>query len=158
MITKNDCLMLLSDLKARGIEVNPQMKLLLKSPEVPLEVIRFINQKRELALSEFYQKLRKSYNQKKNKLYINIVKEEQKDPKEVLTTLAALNLHILLFSKTIEENTDIFLRQARFQEINQCLSNYANTGDLIACQKLLKCIKADLKCLEIFYKENNKSK
>ena len=66
-------------------------------------------------------------------MYINIVKEDRKDPKEVLTTLAALNLQILLFSKTIEENTDIFLRQARFQEINQCLSNYANTGDLIAC-------------------------
>ena len=30
MITKNDCLMLLSDLKANGIEVNSQMKLLLK--------------------------------------------------------------------------------------------------------------------------------
>ena len=43
MITKNDCLLLLSDLKVRGIEVNSQMKLLLKSPEVPLEVIRFIN-------------------------------------------------------------------------------------------------------------------
>lgn len=150
--------MLLSDLKANGIEVNSQMKLILKSTEVPLDVIRFINQKRELALSEFYQKLRRSYNQKKNKLYINIVKEDQKDPKEVLTTLAALNLHILLFAKSLTENIDIFLRQARFQEINQCLCNYANTGDLIACQKLLKCIKADLKCLEIFYKENNNGK
>lgn len=150
--------MLLSDLKANGIEVNSQMKLVLKSTEVPLDVIRFINQKRELALSEFYQKLRRSYNQKKNKLYINIVKEDQKDPKEVLTTLAALNLHILLFAKSLTENVDIFLRQARFQEINQCLCNYANTGDLIACQKLLKCIKADLKCLEIFYKENNDGK
>ena len=54
MITKNDCLLLLSDLKSKGIEVNSQMKLLLKSAEVPIDVIRFINQKRELALSEFY--------------------------------------------------------------------------------------------------------
>ena len=158
-ITKNDCLLLLNDLRIRGISIEEQMKELLKSTDVPLSIIQFINEQRQLPLSQFYEKLRKDYNKKKNKLYINIVKEDTKDTKEVLTTLAALNLHILLYSKTLTENVDMFLRHSRMQEINQCLYNYVNTHDLIPCQKLLKCIKADLKCLEMFNKQlegNNK--
>ena len=153
-ITRNDCLLLLSDLKSQGIDVDSNMKLLLHSSAVPLSVIEFINSKRPLALSLFYEKIRHSYNKKKNKLYMNIVREEQKEPKEVLTTLASLNLQILLFARTLTEGQDIFLRQARFQEITQCLYKYAETGDLISCQKLLKCIKADLKCLEMFNRQS----
>ena len=157
-ITKNDCLLLLTSLKQQGINVEEQINKLLTSTQIPLDVIQFINKQRELSASQFYQKLRKSYNKKKNKLYINIVKEEVKDPRDILTTLASLNLQILLFAKTLESDIDIFLNQVRFKEINQCLLNYANTKDLIPCQKLLKFIKADLKCLEMFYKENNSDK
>ena len=153
-LTKNDCLILLNNLKTSGIDVNSQMKELLRSSTIPLSIIQFINSQRELSLSEFYQHLRRTYNKKKNKLYINIVKEEQKDPKDVLTTLAALSLQILLFARQLTENVDVFLRAARFVEINQCLINYANTLDLISCQKLLQYIKADLKCLESFKKNS----
>ena len=154
-ITKNDCLLLLNDLKQKGENVDSIMTQLIRSQNVPVDVIEFINSKRPLAVGLFYEKLRKVYNKKKNKLYINIVNEEQKDPKNVLTTLASLNLQILLFAKTLKENQDIFLHQSRFKEINQCLSKYADTGDLISCQKLLNYIKADLKCLELFNKKNN---
>lgn len=75
-ITRNDCLLLLSDLKSSGIDVDSNMKLLLHSSAVPLSVIEFINSKRPLALSLFYEKIRRSYNKKKNKLYMNIVREE----------------------------------------------------------------------------------
>ena len=91
-ITKNDCLLLLTDLKSKGEEVDEVIKNLLHSKEVPVSVIEFINSKRPLDVTLFYDKIRKIYNKKKNKLYINIVREEQKDPKEVLTTLASLNL------------------------------------------------------------------
>lgn len=155
-ITKNDCLLLLTNLKQDGINVDSQIKNLLSSNQIPLSIIEFINKQRELSASQFYQKLRKSYNNKKSKLYINIVKDEFKDPKDVLTTLASLNLQILLFSKTLEDNVDIFLNWVRFKEINQCLLNYANTKDLIPCQKLLKFIKADLKCLEMFSNSDEK--
>lgn len=155
-ITKNDCLLLLTNLKQDGVNVDAQIKNLLSSNQIPLSIIEFINKQRELSASQFYQKLRKSYNNKKSKLYINIVKDEFKDPKDILTTLASLNLQILLFSKTLTDNVDIFFNWVRFKEINQCLLNYATTKDLIPCQKLLKFIKADLKCLEMFSNSTEK--
>ena len=154
-ITRNDCLLLLTELKNNGIDTSNQVKELLKTNEVSLEVLEFINQNRQLELSQFYDYIRKNYNKKKSKLYINIVKENYDDPKNVLTTLAALNLQILLYCKYIQTDVDMFLRHARFTEVNQCLLNYANTKDLISCQKLLRRIKSDIKCLEMFNKKQN---
>ena len=152
-ITRNDCLLLLTELQNNGIDTSLQIRELLKKSDVPLETIKFINENRQLDLSQFYEYLRKSYNKKKSKLYINIVKENYDEPKTVLTTLASLNLQILLYCKYITGDADMFLRHARFVEINQCLVNYANTKDLVSCQKLLRRIKADLKCLEMFTKK-----
>lgn len=151
-ITRTDCLLLLTQLQDDGIDVKEQISTLIKEKSPTIEIINFINNNRQLELTQFYEKLRKNYNKKKSKLYINIVRDNLSDnPQEVLTTLASLNLQILLFAKTLE-NSDMFLRHARFKEINQCLLNYANTKDLISCQKLLRAVKADLKCLESFKK------
>ena len=75
MITKNDCFLLLTQLKDKGIEVDGLMKKLVSSPFIPPEVIRVINDNRQLDVSNFYENIRKNYNNKKSKLYINIVKE-----------------------------------------------------------------------------------
>ena len=70
MITKQDCLILLSEIGATD-----KIKELLAQPTPSVEIIKFINDNRQLDLTRFYEKLRKSYNQKHSKLYINIVKE-----------------------------------------------------------------------------------
>jgi hypothetical protein len=93
MINKNDCALLLSKLKDEGIDTQKEVIKLFQSKEVPIEIIKFINDKRQLDLTSFYNKLRKSYNNKKSNLYINIVKEVE-EPTKVLTTLSALNLQI----------------------------------------------------------------
>ena len=91
MITRNDLLMLLSELQDNGIDTTEQFTKTVTSRELPFDVIQFINTKRELDVTKFYEYIRKSYNSKKSKLYINIMKEID-DVNEVLTTLAALNL------------------------------------------------------------------
>lgn len=146
MISRSDCILLLTDLQKSGTNINPMMQRLLSEQEVPLEVIEFINSKRTLSLRAFYEKLRKSYNNKKSRLYVNIVKYENK-PDEVLTTLSSLLLQTLLFSKTVDD-PQMFLRHCRFDEITSCLYNYSQTYDLTDCLKLLSIIKCDLKCLE----------
>ena len=103
MISKNDCLLLLGKLKDEGIDTKEATTKLLTSPSIPIDVIKFINDNRQLDLTSFYTKLRKSYNNKKSNLYINIVKEVE-DPTKVLTTLASLNLQILLFSKEVSNH------------------------------------------------------
>ena len=99
-------------------------------------------------LSRFYEKLRKSYNEKKSKLYVSIVKEIE-DPTDVLTTLASMNLQILLFLKTVEDkDKKMFIKFSRAEEIVQVLENYYKTYDITNCIRLLRVIKSDLKALE----------
>lgn len=146
-ITKKDCLLLLTELQDSGIDCKDYIKNLYKVDSPTVETLKFINDNMQLDVVKFYEKLRKSYNHKKSKLYINIVKENFEEPKDILTTLGSLNLQILLYNKQVEKST-IFLKFVRFEEITKCLYNYAKTGDIIPCIKLLELVKADLKILE----------
>ena len=101
MISKNDLLLILSEMSDNGINTTKEFTKVATSRDIPIEVIKFINDNREMEVNKFYSYIRKSYNNKKSKLYINIMKEID-DVQEVLTTLASLNLQILLFSKKIE--------------------------------------------------------
>ena len=145
MITKNDCILLLTELEENGIDTKVALKEAL-TQGVTLSVIKFINDNRQLDLTTFYEKIRRSYNKKKSSLYINIVKEIE-SPNEVLTTLSALLTQILLFARDIE-NREMFLKHARAFEIAKILADYFQTYDLTKCVKLLRVIKADIKALE----------
>jgi len=146
MISKNDCILLLTDIANKGIDTKEQLQTLITANQIPLAVIKFINDNRQLELASFYEDIRKSYNHKKSKLYINIVKEIE-DPTETLTTLSAMLTQVLRYSKTIEDKA-MFLRHARANDIVKALNNYFNTFDITLCIKLLRVIKADIKALE----------
>lgn len=146
MITRTDCILLLTDLEEHGVDTKEALAQMLKLPEPSIEIIKFINDNRQLDLLKFYEKIRKSYNNKRSSLYINIVKEIE-SPTEVLTTLSALLTQVLLFSKDVEDR-EMFLRHARAWEISKILANYFQTYDLTNCLKLLRVIKADIKALE----------
>lgn len=146
MITKNSLILLLSELADQGIDTTAQISKTAMSSNIPLDVIQFINEKRELDICKFYTHLRKSYNQKKSKLYINIMKEIS-DPTEVVTTLASLQLQILLFSKKVD-NRQIFMDHSRISEIEKVLLLYTTKYDLTSCVKLLSLIKADIEAFE----------
>ena len=148
MISKNDIILLLTELQENGINVDKYLRSTLLSNTVNIDVLKFINDNRQLDLLNFYELLRKNYNKKKSPLYKNIVNENLQDnPTEVLTTLAALNLQILLFAKKLENN-EMFLKHSRAEEITRVLNNYYKTYELTPCFKLLQLIKADLKVLE----------
>ena len=123
----------------------------MSSSQLPMSVIKFINDNRQLELADFYNQIRKSYNNHQSKLYINIVKEIE-DPTETLTTLSAMLTQILRYSKKVDNKT-MFLRHARATDITKVLTNYFTTYDITLAQKLLRLIKADIKALESI-KEN----
>lgn len=143
MLTKNDLLILLTDLENVGTPIDEQTMLLLKSPTIPFSVLKFINDKRQLDVASFYDLIRKNYNNKKSSLYKNIVKEDNKKLEEVLVILSALNLQIMLFAEKLEDNR-MFLKHSRGEEVTQVLNNYYKNYDLRPCVKLLRLIKADL--------------
>ena len=67
MITKNDCLSILTKLDESGVSgVNPYVRKLVVARDIPLEVLKFISDNRGLEVSKFYEMLRKSHNQKKS--------------------------------------------------------------------------------------------
>lgn len=146
MIKKTDILMLLTELREKGEDVSKYIKTLYKTPEIPLDTIKFINEHRELDVVSFYEKLRSNYNHKKSDLYINIVKETD-DLSEILTTLAAYNLQVLLFAKKLT-NKDSFYKASRVEEVTRVLNNYYKTYDIDKCRLLLTLIKADIKLFE----------
>lgn len=147
MLRNTDLVLLLTEISNNGEDVTSLIQKVLTSPSIPLDVIKYINDRRQLDVTNFYERIRYNYNKKKSNLYINIVKEEITDAQDALTTLAALNLQILLFSKHAE-NKEMFLSHSRAEEITRVLNNYYKTYDLIPCFKMLKIIRADLKAFE----------
>ena len=147
MITKNDCLTLLVSLEDRGVDIDTQMKKLITSREIPMEVLKFILDYRGIEVANFYEMLRKKHNQKKSPLYHNIVKDIT-DVEEIITTLACLLVQITLYSKKLQSNKDIFQREIRAEEITRVLNHYYTTGEFGQCIALINLLKADLLVLE----------
>lgn len=147
MLTKNDCLLLLSEISHDGIDTKQICQNLLTHNSIDMEVINFIHRYRPLDLLNFYDKLRKNYNNKKSKLYKEIVQLDKKEPKDIVVTLSSLLTQILLFSNEIEDK-QMFLRHSRAEEISKVLLNYFKTYDTKLCIQLLYLVRADLKALE----------
>lgn len=145
-ITKNDCLLLLTKMQEDGVDTKAQVNKLFSTPGIPLDVLKFINNHKQLDVISFYERIRKNYNNKRSKLYINIMKEID-DPEEVITTLSALLTQIILTSEKVD-NKKLFLNNARAGEITRVLNNYFNTFDVESARKLLYLFKCDIKALE----------
>lgn len=148
MIRKDDCILLLTKIQEeKKIDVKKYISQLMISEYIPEDILRFINDNRQLDLTAFYNKVRKSYNANKSNLYKNLVRETFEKPEDVLTTLASLSLQILLFEKNVEDKIG-FLKHSRFEEITRVLNQYAKSYDLRPCLNMLYLIKSDIKILE----------
>ena len=145
-ITKNDCLLLLTKMQEDVVDTKAQVNNLFSTPGIPLDVLKFINNHKQLDVISFYERIRKNYNNKRSKLYINIMKEID-DPEEVITTLSALLTQIILTSEKVD-NKKLFLNNVRAGEITRVLNNYFNTFDVESARKLLYLFKCDIKALE----------
>ncbi len=146
MLTKNDLLLLLSNMDKTPENLRIFNKAAL-SDGISMEVLSYINKTRPLEITNFYELIRKNYNNKKSNLYKNLVRETFNSGADVITTLSALNLQISLYAKKLEDDK-LFIKSSRAAEISSVLKNYYETFDLVPCLKLLKLIKADLKCFE----------
>lgn len=149
MLQNTDLIILLSDLDANNIKGAKELiPSLIGKTSISLEALKFINDNRPLDVAKFYERIRKNYNDKRSNLYKNIVREVE-DSQDVLTTLHALSLQIILYSKHVDsKNTSMFFKHTRAEEITRVLNNYYKTYDIISARKLLKLIKADLCAFE----------
>ena len=144
MISRSDVVLLLTEIQAEGEDVSEDINNLYISQVIPIDILKKINDRRPLDLVLFYEKLRKSYDNKKSKLYINIMKSNENainDSKTVLTTLSAMLNQILQFNCS---DKAMFYKHARADEINKVLNIYFNTFNIEPALKLLTLIKADI--------------
>lgn len=155
MLTRNDCLLLLSELETfDNVDKERLKQITLKTASqlnISLDTLKFINTYKPLDVKNFYNQIRQNYNNKKSKLYINIVKEID-DTTKVLTTLSALLTQILLYSVKCD-NKQLFLQHSRAKEISLALSKYFEDYDITICLQLMRIIKADIKVLEELEKD-----
>lgn len=145
MIDKTDIILLLSDMQKNNIDVSNDVKAVLNSDIIPLNIIKKINEFKSIDIITFYIKLKKSYNDKHSKLYKNIMRADENlldDPKTALTTLSALLNQILLYKP---EDRVMFYKHARGNEIAQVLSIYFKTYNIEPVYKLLALTKADIR-------------
>ena len=66
MLTKNDCLTLLYEIKERGVNVKEPTEKLFASENIDYDVLMFINGYKTFDVLDFYDNLRKNYNNKKS--------------------------------------------------------------------------------------------
>lgn len=148
MITKTDLLLLLTELQEQGVDTAADIKYLMSAKSIPLDLLKKINQDRQLDVARFYEKLRASYNNKKSKLYINIMRSDENtisDPNTILTTLSALLNQALQFKA---DDKVMFFKHVRTSEIVQVLDIYFKTFNIKPALKLLTLYKADIKAFE----------
>ena len=147
MLSKSDLILILTELgEDQNIDTTSMVADIVTAKKVPLDILKFINDNRQLDVTQFYTHIRKSYNQKRSKLYINIMREIT-DVNEALTTLASLNLQILLFGSKLEDK-QMFYKHSRAEDITKVLTLYYQNYDLTNCLKLLRLIKADILAFE----------
>lgn len=151
MITRNDCMLLLANLPADD-KSDEMLSLCCKSHQPNIDVMQYIHSRQPLDIIAFYNKIRKSYNNKKSTLYINIMKEID-NVDDVMVTLASLLTQIMLFAKTVDDK-QMFLQHSRASDIVKCLSVYYKSYNPEYAIKLIQIFKADIKVLEEIDNEN----
>ena len=149
MISKNDIILLLTEMQSKGIDVDKELNMTISSQSISLNVLKKINDYKTLDIVNFYNKLRRAYNGKKSKLYINIMKSDENilnnSPQTIVTTLTGLLNQILQYSP---EDKTMFYTHMRCDEIVRVLDIYFKTYDLEPAIKLLTLFKSDQKALE----------
>lgn len=146
MLQKNDLILLLTELQQNGEDVSTELTKVVTSSGISLEVVKFINDRRQFDVASFYEKMRKNHNDKKSPLYKNIVKDVE-DVNEIITTLHAYALQVNLFAKHLE-NKQLFFKHARAEEVARVLDKYYTDFDITSALKLIRLIKADIVAFE----------
>ena len=128
MLNKSDCMSILIKLEDKGVDINAQMKKLILAKDIPIDVLKFIAEKQGLEAVNFYEMLRKSYNNKKSKLYKNILDDIKLE--DVCVILSSLLLQIALYSSKLTDTKNSFLQEIRANEISDALADFYKSDNV----------------------------
>lgn len=147
MLTKSECLSVLSSIDANDGEVNRQIRALMSSPTIPVDVIRFIIDHKSSDEAEFYEMLRRQHNKQKSKIYTSILRDPESSADAALT-LSCFLTQVMLYERKIE-NPARFFKSIRADEISAALSQFFLDSTSDVCIRMLRLIRADLLVFEL---------
>lgn len=155
MLSKQECYKILLDMRADGVNVNKPISQLASASTVPPEVIKFINENRNLAITEFYRVLRKKSNSTKNKLYKEIVTEVQQPMDKVKALSSFITQGVIAGEKLELKERENFFKALRLKECAKALMNYFENSDIQPLLEMVLLIKNDIKIFENKEIKNN---
>ena len=149
MLQVNDLVRILTDMEENGDDgAHEHLMKTLRTNSISTSTLKYINDRRPLDVTQFYEMLRKNHNRKKSPLYKNIVKDIE-DPNEAISTLSAFVLQLFLYGKHVtESNKILFFKHVRAEEATRVLNLFYKNYDVTSAMKLLRLLKADLLALE----------
>lgn len=159
MFLTQDCLDFLTNKKNQATNsteinyLNKLIKALLLDNKLTEELLSYMIKEQGLEVRNFYEYLRKQYNNRRSKLYKNLVREDFLDQNvsEKVIVLTSLLQQITLHCKHLDSKRaqDSFLKQSRADEILESLHSYFSAGNEEYINQVLKLIQIDLKVIEM---------
>jgi len=145
MLQLNDLVLILTEMENSGDEgAHEQLMRTLRTSTISTNTLKYINDRRPLDVTQFYERMRKNHNEKRSNLYKNIVRDLE-DPDEAISTLSAFVLNLFLYSKHVEDrNKNLFFKHVRAEEATRVLNLFYKNHDVTSAIKLLRLLKADL--------------
>ena len=58
MVTRNDLLLLLSEIESEGVDTSIQIQKLYRTKDLPVDVLKFINDHRQFDVIKFYERIK----------------------------------------------------------------------------------------------------
>lgn len=148
MIDKQYCYKLLYEQKSMGCDCDNLIKELALSVNVPKNVIQFLNDKRKIDVTLFFESLRERNKRRTNKLYSTLLKEEDNIP-ELSKALSSYITQCFIFTEAMDEvKKHEILEQLRVKEVVNALNSYLTNKDIKPILNVCKSISSDIKMLE----------
>lgn len=148
MLTSQDLIYFLT--KCNTKEADVIIRKLLTSSAFKGEAISYLNSTRSIDIVNFYEHLRKSYNEKRSSLYINLMKEDLPLEDQVITLASYILQANIYLKKAI--NRPLFIRESEVNNSALALQKYYSQEDLLEVRNQLNKIKEDIKLYESFYR------
>lgn len=148
MLTNQDLIYFLTKWNTKEADVI--IRKLLTSSSFKGEAISYLNSLRSIDIVNFYEHLRKSYNEKHSSLYINLMREELSLDEQIITLASYILQANIYLKKSI--NKPLFIRESSLLDASRALELYYSQEDFLWVSKQLSKIKEDIKLYESFYR------
>jgi hypothetical protein len=145
VISKIDCYKLLNEIQNSGIDIKDTLTELTNNVNVTKNIINFINKHRPQNIYLFYKELQHKNSKRKNKLYQNLLKDNNTETERLLSLTSYIS-QVFLFTEKMETVEKLkFYQQSNLTQCISALYNYVEKKDYSEILNIYDLISTDIK-------------